>query len=162
MRESMTPLDRGEGRTMNKPAWQIISSDNWKPHVVPAVFVDALLSEMRERGSEGEIVQRPIEKCGIDRGGMCYANRPAEKFTFCGLDFGVPCEHVEHFYRRLLLETPPRAFGERTYYKLHSHWNCILLTPRQRRQLLASLAMRIERAKAKADAFYADKAVLHA
>lgn len=147
--------------------WFNIFSDDWKPHLVPASFADALVDEMHERGFEGEIVRHSIVRCSLDQGGMCFAERPWEEFQFAGLDFAVPSEHVAHFHDRLA-ELPPRQFecrargsSSRTYYKLHSYWNCVVLSPALRRQLLRSLQRRIDRAEARATAFYRDKRPLN-
>jgi len=137
--------------------WLCISSDNWKYHAVPAIFLDAFLAEMVARGSKGETVRKPIRSWGIDRGGMCYSNRPCEDFRLDGLCLGIPSEHVGYFRDRLR-ELAPRSFGERTYYKLHCYWNCTVLTASQRQRLLAALGKREASATAKADAFYAAKA----
>ena len=140
--------------------WFSISSNDWKTHAVPATFADALVAEMHERGFEGEIARHSINRCGLDRGGMCFADRPWERFQFAGIDFSVPSEHVAHFHARLI-ELTPRQFGSRIYYKLHCYWNCIVLTPALRRQLLRSLQRRIDRAEARATAFYRDKRPLN-
>lgn len=132
--------------------WFSISADDWKHHAVPAVFVEALIAEMHERGFKGELVRKPIEKWGIDRGGMCYQDRPWEHFQVDGLRLGMASEHVGYF-RAKLREMAPRTFGERTYYKLHSHWNCVVLTAAQRQGLLAALGKREARASERADAF---------
>lgn len=147
--------------------WFSIFSDNWKPHAVPVNFADALVDEMHERGFEGEIVRRPITSCALDQGGMCFADRPLEEFQFAGLDFAVPSEHVLHFHDRLA-ELLPRQFecrarggSSRAYYKLHSYWNCVVLSPALRRQLLRSLRRRIDRAEARATAFYMNRRPLN-
>lgn len=44
------------------------------------------------------------------------------------------------------------------YYKLHSHWNCVVLTSDMRRRLLVAMRKREPEAKKRADAFYAEKA----
>lgn len=134
--------------------WFAVSSDNWKTHIVPATLLPGLLAEMEARGSKGEIVQRPIKEAGIDRGGMCYAGRPCEDFRVAGLLLGMACERVGYFAARLE-ELEPRRFGRRTYYKLHAHWNCVILTPAMRRRLLLQMTVREPAAKQKADAFYA-------
>lgn len=136
--------------------WFSVSADDWKYHAVPSVFVDALVAEMHERGFKGKIVRKPVRGWGIDRGGMCYSDRPCEDFQIDGLRLGMPSEHVGHFRARLR-ELTPRTFGERTYYKLHCHWNCTVLTASQRQRLLAALGKREASATAKADAFYAAK-----
>jgi len=144
---------------MERTTWQVIDpGGDWKAHAAPTELVDLLVADMRERGCTGEIIQRPTAKYGLDRGGMCYADRPVERVALRGLDLGVPSEHVAHFHRRLV-ELEPRRFGERTYYKLHSHWNCFVLTPGLRRQLIRSLERRLTQAANRADIFYAEKAV---
>ena len=140
--------------------WNIIYSANWKPHAVSVSFADALVAEMHERGFEGEIVRQPLTKYGLDRGGMCRADRPVERFAFTGLDFGVTSEYVAHFHRQLD-GLSPRKFGARTYYKLHCHWSCLVLTPALRQQLLRALWCRIDGAEARATVFYADKKPLN-
>ncbi len=140
--------------------WVVISSDDWKPHATPDVFADALVAEMHARGVKGEISRRPISTYGLDRGGMCYVRRPLEEFSFGGLQLKVPSEYVSHFYDRLA-ELSPRKFGQQTYYKLHCSWSCIVLTPVLRRRLLRALRCRIDKAEAKATAFYAGKKSLN-
>lgn len=136
--------------------WVVISSNNWKPHAVPADLADALEAEMHKRASKGEIVRRLITSYSLDCGGMCYTARPWEEFSFCGLHFSVPSEYVAHFYEQIHALTP-RQFGSRSYYKLHSFYSCIVLTLVLRRQLLRALQRRIDKAEARATAFYRDK-----
>lgn len=140
--------------------WFAIGSDDWKLHATPAIFADALVVEMHERGFKGEIDKRPLVRYSLDQGGMCYVDRPWEQFQFAGLSFSVPSEHVQHFYR-VLGGLPPRKFGARIYYKLHCYWNCLVLTSVLRRQLLRSLYRRIGRAEARATVFYKAKRPLN-
>lgn len=140
--------------------WVVISSDDWKSHATPVIFVDALIAEMHERGFKGEIDRRLLVEYGLDRGGMCFVNRPLETFLFNGLVFTIPSEHVDYFYNALT-ELTPRKFGSRTYYKLHCYYSCIVLTPTLRRQLLRSLRRRVDRAEAVATAFYRSKRPLN-
>lgn len=137
--------------------WFSVSAGNWKAHAAPAALVEPLVAEMTARGAEGEITRKPVEKWGIDRGGMCYADRPTEVFKLGGLGLWMPSEHVAHFRARLE-ELELRRFGRRSYYKLHCHWSCLLLPPALRRRLLEAMKRREPAAAKRADAFYKEKA----
>lgn len=133
--------------------WFLVDAGgNWKYQAVPEPLLAPLLAEVRERGAD-EVSCRPLDRYGLDRGGMVYADCPLESFQLRGLQLGVPSEHVGHFCERLL-ELPPRKFGEAAYYKLHTYYNCLLLLPAQRQYLLAALGRRLGRAEARAAAFY--------
>lgn len=140
-----------------KTVWFAVRSDDWKLHAVSEGLVDDLVAEMRARGSLGETTRHPIETYGLDREGMCDVRRPVETFAFYGLDFEVPSEHVAHF-RRQLLELPRRKFASGApYFKLHCWWNCVVLTPAQRRSLLRALRAKLDGAEARAADFYRDR-----
>lgn len=141
-------------------SWVMVRSDDWKSHAVLENFAIVIINDMDRRGHKGEVQRVPIESFGMDYGGMCNSERPIESFRFFGLKFSVPCEHVESFYK-LLLQVKPRVEGGRTYYKFHCYWNCIVLRPFQRRQLLRSLKSKIDKAEAKAAFFYKNQIPLN-
>lgn len=135
--------------------WECITNDEWKTHIVPSVLADLLVEEMKQRGVKGDVKRRVVPAAGVDCGGMCHRDRPIEEFRFAGLKFSVASEFVQHFADELQ-SLEERHFGKRPYFKLHSHWNAVVLTPAQRKTLLALLLARVDKAEARATAFYRD------
>lgn len=141
--------------------WWFYDFHSSKPHVVAHPLRDYLANEMihernhplRER-PPGKSNPEEWYKAALDLGGGCYHNRPWEDFEIDALTVSVPSEYLNYFYKAIR-ELPRRMFGVHPYFKLHSYWECIVVLPEQREELLDEMFARLSLAKQRSDAFYA-------
>lgn len=116
--------------------WHFLSyGDEAKAHVVPESRREAIVADLAARGCV-VAAEKETAEAGIDHGGMAFAGRPWVDVDLDGLKFSVPCDCIRDFLVELLRLQPRMASGL-LYFKLHCRWNCIVLTPEQREQLLA-------------------------
>lgn len=136
------------------PGWRFMEfTDNTKPHAVPLALAAQLAADLAARGGAVES-ERSIERFGMDRRGMAIQGRPGADFHLDGLEIGFAADCVGHFLARLR-EAPRRTFADGSaYVKLHSGWNCLVLTPAQRDQLVGLMEAALPGAIEAAAAFY--------
>jgi hypothetical protein len=144
--------------------WFLVKAERWKYTAVTSGYKAALLAEMKLREKELGRPDGPLDlkveevhSWHLDAGGWMIESRPVEEFKISGMIFSVPCEHV-HIFASQLRKLEPRYFGKGSrgseYYKLHSKWNCIVLTPTIKERLQAELEAREDDADKRATEFF--------
>lgn len=139
--------------------WWFYDFHSSKPHVVADPLKAHLANEMinernhplRER-APGKPNPEEWYKAALDHGGACYQKRPWEEFMIDALEIAIPSEHLSYFYKAIK-ELPERTFGSIPYFKLHSYWECIVVLPEQREELLDEMFARLPIAKKRSDEF---------
>ena len=142
------------GTTAPPSGWRFMEFNDAKPHAVPAALAAQLVADLAARGSVVQSEQ-PIERFGMDRRGMAIQGRPFVDFLLDGIEIHFAADCVGHFLRELAA-APQRTFADGTLYvKLHSGWNCLVLAPAQREQLVGLMKTALPFANGAAEAFYA-------
>ena len=152
----MDETTAGQAGTATAPSgWRFLEfDDNTKPHAVQASLAEQLAADLAARGGAVK-AERAIARFGMDRRGMAIMGRPGADFHFDGLEMGFAADCVGYFLA-LLREAPIRNFADgTTYVKLHSGWNCLVLAPAQRDQLVGLMEAALPFANEAARAFYA-------
>lgn len=133
-----------------------------KTHIMAPAHVNVIVADLLDRGHAVES-HKTVKEAGVDYGGMMIAGRPWEEFRLRGgFILGMPSAHVKDFAERAARaevrcsrgdqHAPGRCRGVH-YVKLHSYWNCVVLTPAQRDQFVAAAARRLPAADARYEAF---------
>ena len=146
---------------MSVTRWRFILFDDHKTkaHFTPASLQRALLRDLADQGHDIRAVIKPTVATGLDTSGMCHVGRPWEDFKLSGVTISFPSEAILTFRDRIA-RSAQRVFAgkvELPYYKIHDALRCLVLTPAQRRVLLALLTERLPIAERNARVFYADK-----
>lgn len=101
-----------------------------------------LIADLRARGHEPSpileksedrelsyAILRSKEYC-LDPGGMLHTQEPWMDFNIHGLTVSVRSSTVND-YARVITKYRVRYFGDVPYFKIHSAYSCLVLTPRQ-------------------------------
>ncbi len=141
-------------------AWTVFFDKLWKVkgHIVGESLVDLLEADLRERfGAE-----RDPEKCRMDEQvyfepggyGMYHLKQPKMCFEVQGKQLELDCVKVFELLSELTL-AKRRHFADGTgYYKLHSRFNCLVLSVAEREELLFVLRGKEAEATALAETFF--------
>lgn len=154
---------------MSRRIWQRICFDKAKMHVVCKALAAEVIKDLAARdvslqdmNAKAEAIYGPnvktITECVIDLPGMVHCGRPLESFAFLGLALEIPSEDVTDFAAALDSSAERIFLGSgRSYFKLHSTFACLVLTPSQRRVLLGLLRARALFAEVRATEFWAGR-----
>ncbi len=150
------------------PKWYRIMFHNAKTHLVQGALRADLLADLAARSStpntalEGHAgpdyaAIKRVRAYGLDSGGMCYADEPFVGLQLDNLPLEFPCSFVLSL--RLQAEALPLRYfaSSRPYVKLHGSFHCLVLSPRQHRQLVAKLTALTPKAEETAAVFFASK-----
>lgn len=150
--------------------WKKLTDKNhvWKTHVAPADLVPFIQHELEERWKRDlesgaapnelglapeapEFITEKISSSGMDSGGMCMQTRAIRHIDIDGLEFSVPSQDWTNILSSIRLETSRRFSSGVEYYKIHSLYFCLVLTPAQRDHLVSSMEDQAEAAEVESD-----------
>lgn len=151
---------------------RLLFEPGMKTHVVHESMQQVALADLLRRGAKPYVVPvglgydpvefAPIKKVDswyLEFGGMVHKDEPdIEVDTIDGLKIDARCDHVSMMIltmRRLKREGGPRFFDDgKPYRKVYAWTSCIVVTPQQYDQLLASFERVAAEAERRTEAFH--------
>lgn len=146
---------RGRAVT-GRTRWSRLRYVNGMHHVVSDDLLPAIQEAMTRATPPGELEDvRIVDSVRLELGGPWHMGRPLEEFVFHDLVILIPSEDFQ-----LLLDswqTAPRMISlGQAFYRLTSwEWQCLVVGPAQREELLVLLDAGADQAERRAAAFCA-------
>jgi len=110
-----------------------------KTHVVHTDLMHPLIHELDKIRGYRLKRTRICDEMWMDHGGACIVTAPKVTIDDLGFKWETWCDEVGEFHNRLS-RMPERAFkGGLTYFKMHSRYSALVLTPMQRDIMLEAL-----------------------
>jgi hypothetical protein len=133
--------------------WNRLKYKNGITNVVSDELCTVVREDMEQRTPPGLLESTEVEhEICLEQGGPCSTKRPFEEFLFHSLTIWVPSEDLATLVPRW--ENTPL---QRTFYRFTAWpWQCLVVDPEQRLDLLKIFNARVDLAERRAAEFWAD------
>jgi hypothetical protein len=130
--------------------WKRLKDESWqwKIHVVDEDMLHDLEQDLLQRENDEYpiFVAEPCNRTGIDLPGITMIDRRWRCVEIDGLKFEVPCQDWESILAMVRLADRRQFSNGREYYKINGRFHCVVLTPEQRKALIAGMEEQREEA----------------
>jgi hypothetical protein len=138
--------------------WNRLRYENGMNHIVSDDLLLAVRETMDHAAPPGMLEGATvIDTVCLEQGGPCAVNRPYEEVVFHGLTIRVPSEDLQPLLATWQ-DAPLVTSLDQGFHRFTSWpWQCLVVAPEQRTDLLDLLDARADQAERRAAAFWANR-----
>lgn len=139
--------------------WNRLRYENGMHHVVSDDLLLAIRGAMDQATPPGVLEEVVVvDTIGLEQGGPCALGRPYEEVAFYDLTIRIPSEDLQSLLATWREAPRVSSLGQDFYRFTSWLWQCLVVPPGQRTELLALLNTRADQAERRAAKFWTKRA----
>lgn len=119
--------------------WRWLVFDEAKSHAVPLTLRNTIVADLKGRSCRLK-TEVALPDLSLDYGGAIITTAPREKVQLDGLRVSIWCDEVGLMAADMRRLEPRHVVGRiNPYFKFHGAYNCLVLTPQLREEMISKL-----------------------